>query len=343
MCSTAFSQWPEADAIFRNDAAWIGSDAAYSIDLAPGGAPRILWLFGDTFIAKDASRSRSNAWFIRNSAGIQTGSSDPSSPSAKVAFAWKTSGGAASSFVPESGGHWFWPLSGIRLPSRLVLFFLEEEATGSGSFGFQSVRTHVFFIDNPDADPASWSIVDGNLPAFSFPVAFGAAIVRDGDFVYAFGDEEPGDHSVYVARFSTSALDAGDATKPLFFSNGTWSAPGAVAPTTIFPSSSSFDNPPTEFSVQKRANGSWLAIHTTGFGSTQIAARTAPAPEGPWSSPCPVFTPPEASDTGLSEYAAKGHAELTGGSLVATYATNSNAARVASDMNVYFPRFVRVP
>ncbi|MGH7285752.1 MAG: hypothetical protein ACRELY_29895, partial [Polyangiaceae bacterium] len=259
VCGAGFSQWPEADAIFRNDPAWIGSDAAYSIDLSNGSATRVLWLFGDTFIAKDASRSRSSSWFIRNSVAVQTGSSDPSSPSAKVAFAWKTSGGQASSFVPESGDHWFWPLSGIRLPSRLVLFFLEEESTstGSGSFEFQAVKTHVFFVNNPDADPASWSLTEGNLPAFSFPVAFGAAVVRDGDAVYAFGDEEPGDHSVYVARFAMSALDSGDASKPLFFSNGSWSAPDSTPPATIFPSANPLDNPPTEFSVQKRADGSW--------------------------------------------------------------------------------------
>ncbi|MGH7283490.1 MAG: hypothetical protein ACRELY_18345, partial [Polyangiaceae bacterium] len=88
---------------------------------------------------------------------------------------------------------------------------------------------------------------------------------------------------------------------------------------------------------------SWIAIHSTGFGSTRIAARTAPAPEGPWTMPCPIFTPAEASDTSLLEYAAKGHPELTGGSVVATYATNGDSARVASDMNVYFPRFARAP
>jgi hypothetical protein len=339
-CGLTLAQWPAADSLFQNDPSWIGADAAYSIDL---GNARVLWLFGDTFIAKDASRSRSNSWFVRNSVGIQAGSYDPTA--AKIAFSWKTTAGAASSFFPENGADWFWPLHGVRLPSRLVVFLLEESQTGQGAFGFQAVGTKVVFVTNPDADPSSWNVADGNLPSFAFPIAFGAAVVRDGAFVYAFGDAEPGDHSVYVARFDASKLDAGDASAPVFFANGAWAPATATPPPAIFPSTSALDNPPTEFSVQKRPDGTWLAVHSTGFGATKIAVRTAPAPEGPWTSACPAFTPPEASRSNVIEYAAKAHPELqTGapGSLVITYATNStDLATVASDMTVYFPRFVR--
>jgi hypothetical protein len=339
-CGVTLAQWPAADGIFQNDPSWIGSDAAYSVDL---GNARVLWLFGDTFVAKDSTRSRSNAWFVRNSVGIQSGGYDPSA--AKVAFSWKTNAGAASSFFPESGTNWFWPLGGVRLPTRLVLFLLEESQTGQGAFGFQAVGTKVVFVTNPDADPSSWNVVDGNLPAFAFPIAFGAAVAHDGAYVYAFGDEEPGDHSVYVARFDAGALDAGDASSPLFFANGAWVPPSASAPPAIFPSSGSLDNPPTEFSVQQRADGTWLAVHSIGFGATQIAVRTAPAPEGPWTTPCAAFTPPEASRSNVIEYAAKAHPELQTGTpdaLVITYATNStDLATLANDMTIYFPRFVR--
>jgi hypothetical protein len=279
---------------------------------------------------------------VRNSVAIQSGSYDPSSASAKIAFSWKTTAGAASSFFPENGAHWFWPLAGVRLPSRLVLFLLEESQTGQGAFGFQAVGTKVVFVTNPDSDPSSWNVTDGNLPAFAFPIAFGAALARDGAFVYAFGDAEPGDHSVFVARFDASKLDAGDASSPVFFMNGAWAPAGASAPSTIFPSGSALDNPPTEFSVQKRADGTWLAVHSIGFGATKIAVRTAPAPEGPWTSPCAAFTPPESGRSNVIVYAAKAHPELSGGSLVVTYATNStDLATLANDMSVYFPRFVR--
>ena len=342
-CGLSLSSWSQADALFQHDPAWIGSDAAYSIDL---GGSRVLWLFGDTFIAKDGARTRQNAWFIRNSVGIQSGSYDPSSPSAVMTFTWKAqTNGAASSFIPENGTHWFWPLSGVRLSSRLVLFVLEEEPSTSG-LGFQAVGTKIIFVTNPDADPATWMLSFGDLPTFAFPIAFGAAVVHDGVYVYAFGDEEPGDHSVYVARFDAASLDGGDASQPLFFTSGQWRPPtGSPPPDVIFPFSSSLDNPPTEFSVQKRTDGTWLAVHSIGFGSTHVAVRTAPAPEGPWTFPCDAFTPPESSRTDVLVYAAKAHPELaglsSGGSPVITYATNStNSAALASDMSLYFPRFV---
>ncbi len=322
--------------LFRNDPSWIGADAAYSVDL---GASRVLWLFGDTFIAKDATRSRNNAWFIRNSVAIQSGY-DPST--AHATFAWQTSASGSSSFFPESGANWFWPLAGVRLPTRLVLFLLEEATSGSGSFGFQAVGTKVVFVTNPDADPSSWNVSDGNLPTFAFPIAFGAAIVLDGSYVYAFGDKEPGDHSVYVARFDAAALDSGDASQVSFWTQGAWAPPTSSAPDVIFPSATSLDNPPTEFSVQKRPDGTWLAVHSVGFGATHIALRTAVAPQGPWSGPCDAFTPPESGTANVLVYAAKAHPELIGASVIATYATNSTDSNLqASDMNLYFPRFVK--
>jgi hypothetical protein len=331
------ASWPEADALFRNDPSWIGADAAYSVDLGSG---RVLWLFGDSFIAKTSARSRSDAWFIRNSVAIENGY-DPST--ATIAFAWQTTAGAATSFFPEAGSNWFWPLAGIRLPTRLVLFLLEESSTGGGAFGFQAVGTKVVFVTNPDADPLSWNVVDGNLPTFAFPIAFGAAVVADASFVYAFGDEEPGDHSVYLARFDAATLDAGDASQVQFLASGTWVSPPSTAPDVVFPSATSLDNPPTEFSVQKTASG-WLAVHSVGFGATDIAVRTAGDVAGPWTLPCHAFTPPESGQPNVLVYAAKGHPELLGGSLVATYATNStDSSTVATDMSLYFPRFVRAP
>src|SRR5581483_5941504 len=129
--------WPEADRLFAGDEAWMGADAAYSVDLGGG---RVLWLFGDSFVAKTPVRARADAWFLRNSVGIQSGGADPSS--AQMKFAWRDDAGQASSFFPERDGHWFWPLGGVRLPSRLVLFLLEEERIATG-LGFQSVGTRV--------------------------------------------------------------------------------------------------------------------------------------------------------------------------------------------------------
>jgi hypothetical protein len=327
--------WPEADALFQRDPVWLGADAAYSVDL---GAGRVLWLFGDTFLARSAARSRQGAWFVRNSVGVQSGGYDPSR--AHVTFAWGTRGGVPVSFFPEVGEHWFWPLGAVRLPSRLVLFLLEERRTPSG-LGFEAVGTKVVFATALDRDPAAWTFTEGNLPAFPVPLAFGAAVARRGPYVYAFATRERGDHSVSLARFDASALDAGDASSPLFLVGGAWRALGASAPDVVFPGDAR-DDPPTELSVQPTTDGAWIAVHSVGFGAAPIAVRTAPAIEGPWSRACEVFAPPPGLE-GTLVYAAKAHPELTGGSLVLTYATNGPEARVAADPSLYVPRFVRAP
>lgn len=87
--------WPELDSLFQHDPRWIGGDGAYSCDL---GNNRILWLFGDSSIAKDATRNSDTGWFIRNSLAIQTGY-DPKS--AYMAFYWGDKDGHPSSFLPK--------------------------------------------------------------------------------------------------------------------------------------------------------------------------------------------------------------------------------------------------
>src|SRR6187402_497960 len=56
--------WPEADALFRRDPRWLGGDAAITVAL---GGERVLWLFGDSFIAHPGERSRERARMVRNS------------------------------------------------------------------------------------------------------------------------------------------------------------------------------------------------------------------------------------------------------------------------------------
>ena len=98
-----------------------------------------------------------------------------------------------------------------------------------------------------------------------------------------------------------------------------------------------------EFSVQRDPRGTgFLEVNSAGFGATSIVLRRAARPEGPWSEPQTLYWPPESAEPGLLVYAAKSHPELAGGDLVVTYAANGPDERLATDMNLYFPRFVRV-
>lgn len=334
MCASAGQAWPAADALFQHDPAWLGADAAYSVDL---GKERVLWLFGDTYVARGAVRQRTDAYVIRNSVAIQSGSYDPSAASAK--FSWKTGGGAPSSYLPENGTSWHWPAGGVRLASRLVLFWTVIHPA-SNAFGFEAAGPRVVSVASPDSDPSSWAFTDVTFPTPPFPVTLLAPMVS-GAYVYVYAVRDPGDHRVYIARVPLKAAELGD------FGGATWYTPDrgwqdvpnlGGEPAVIFPG-----NDAPEFSVQEQKDGSFLAVQSVGFGATQLALRTATAPEGPWSAPCVVFQPSESSAKDAFVYAGKGHPGLLGADVVATYAANSfDATKVLTDMSLYFPRFVKV-
>ena len=143
--------WPEADALFRSNAKWLGSDDAYSVDLGGG---RTLWLFGDTFISRSFLNTRRLSTMIRNSVAIQSGS-DPAT--ATMAFAWRTKKGTPQSFFPEEGETWFWPAHGIRVENTLILFMMATRPSDEG-LGFEHVRWRAVAIANPDDPPAEWDL-----------------------------------------------------------------------------------------------------------------------------------------------------------------------------------------
>ncbi|HEU4418198.1 MAG TPA: hypothetical protein VFT55_04625, partial [Planctomycetota bacterium] len=62
--------WPVADALFQDDPHWLGGDAAYSVDL---GGDRILWLFGDSFVATGDRSDRTASVMVRNTVAVQRG------------------------------------------------------------------------------------------------------------------------------------------------------------------------------------------------------------------------------------------------------------------------------
>src|SRR5215467_1464569 len=143
--------WPETDKLFRSDPRWLGADAAFSVDLGNG---RVLWLFGDTLVARKVGDTRRTAAFVRNTVAVQAGY-DPSRASIK--FYWRTIRGRPSEIFPSEGKIWMWPSSGILLGDRLILFCSRVIPVHSkDSLGFQSAGWVAYIVTNPGEEPSAW-------------------------------------------------------------------------------------------------------------------------------------------------------------------------------------------
>lgn len=318
--------WPEADKLFRSDPRWLGSDGAFSIDL---GKNRVLWLFGDTFVARRSGDSRKQSAFVRNTVAIQTGY-DPSH--ADMKFYWHN--GRAWEIFASEGKIWIWPAHGTRIGRRLIVFCSRVAPEHKkDSLGFQSAGWSAFAIDNPDDEPSAWK--PQKIAESHQRFTLGAAVVRDSSFVYAFGESEP-THDIYLARWRLEDFQGTRLGRPEWWSGADWQQDESTRQPVMRDVSS-------EISVQiEPAGNGFVEVNSQGFGASDIVMRRAPRLEGPWSAPKIIYRPPESNAPNVLVYAGKSHPELIGADLVVTYATNGDDQRLASDMNLYFPRFVKV-
>ncbi|MFZ5890874.1 MAG: DUF4185 domain-containing protein [Myxococcota bacterium] len=320
--------WREANSLFLNDPRWIGGDGAYTVDLGGG---RVLWLFGDSFVALSSARRRDDSYMVRNSLALQTGC-DPTR--AFLRFYYREFEHKPASFVPEDGKFWFWPGHGIRIENRLLLFYGRVFQQGEGMWGFATGSWTAFLVDNPDAEPDSWQLREVQREEDDV-VQLGGAVIRDGDFLYVYG---PGGdhHPIYLARFETERALAGDLTQP-----GWWNGSGYGNARDREPL---FDIGAPEFSVHyAEALGRYVFTQTSGFGATTLAVRTAPKLEGPWSDPRDVLRPPESFAPDPFVYAGKAHPELCGADLVATYVPSAfETSPPDPEELLYYPRFAKI-
>lgn len=318
--------WPEADRLFHTDPHWLGSDGAFSIDLGGG---RVLWLFGDTLVARKPGDTRKNAAFVRNTVAIETGY-DPSRASMK--FYWRT--GRQMEIFPSEGQIWMWPQSGIRAGGKLVIFCARLAPNhAKGSLGFQSAGWQAYAVDNPDDDVLSWNL--RKVVEDPGKVILGSAALREGEFVYVLGAGEP-EHDLYLARWRAADAEAGRFPPLEWWCGDAWRAQ-ATARQPVMKGVS------TEASLQRNPRGAgYIEVNTQGFGATDIVMRQADKLEGPWSQPIKIYRPPESDARKPFVYAGKSHAEQRGADLVLTYATNSFEDAFGMDLSLYFPRFVRI-
>jgi hypothetical protein len=333
--------WRPAERLFRGDDFWVGADVATSIDLGGG---RILWLFGDSFIAPDGDGSRAGAPFARNTIAIQHGY-DPAAATIDFHFGRAQDGTPEAFFASDAGDTWLWPGAGIRVGERLVLFMWRMRSTAAGGmFGFAVDAPRAVLIANPDDDPSAWRATSVVVPANPWNVFLGTgAAVIEGGYLYLLSCVEPGNHDVYLARWPVASAAEGRFDDPEWFlGNGGWQPQSALAaaPARLFGGGH------TEFSVFFDADTArYVQLQATGFPG-DLTMRTAPALTGPWSEARVVYRPPELACSGTLTYAAKAHPALSSPDLArriaVSYASNADFSRVVNDLSLYFPRFVRL-
>ena len=329
------SPWPEADALFQGDPHWLGADDAYSIYLGP---ERILWLFGDSFVAPRSGGNRHDAAVIRNTVAIQEGL-DPAS--SRLTFYWRGTDQRPDAFFPEDGKIWFWPGDGLMLDGSLVVFLMAIQPT-DGPLGFEAAGWTAVKVDNPQDGPDSWRVhrVAG-LPD-SFGVLLGSAsVLESGGYVYAYGAGMDGDHDLYLVRWPKQEVLAERLGNPEWWTGEPegWCLQSSLA-----------KRPPpvmTQGQIEMTVHYEkhlkcYLAVQTVGFGSAQLAIRTSPELTGPWSPPQIIHRPQEAARSDVLIYAGKAHPHLLGADLILTYVVNTmDWDLLLNDNSIYYPRFLK--
>ena len=332
--------WVEADQLFR-DARWRGSDDAYSVPL---GGDRVLWLFGDTFVARPGSPTRVGSAFIRNSVAVQTGL-DPLT--ATMDFAWRGSVDEPADFVagegPGSGAEWLWPGHGVCHDGRLLLFFMACDLPPGGDpddplgISFRVTGWRAVTVDNPGDPPAAWRVepvVDGPDTAGS---VLGAATLVDDGALYLWAYRAG--HAL-LARTEVARAVTGDLGELRWWAGADWVDDAALAVPALDPAV-------TEFTVHRAPDGGLVLVdvHPVTEPSAAVCVRRATSPTGPWTERMPAYPIPEAVRADAFVYAGKAHPELSrpGEGLVVTYASNGRElAPLYADESLYYPRFARL-
>lgn len=339
----------DLEAPFRNtDPRWLGSDCAFSLPL-PGN--RVVWLFGDTFIASEtppASRDREAALLINNSIAMQ--SLSPVTLPGALRFFWREQDGKPQSFfVNDTVPGFVWALSAGYVSGKILVFAVRiVQSDIQSAFGFEQTGNEIFCIENPEADATEWKYSVRQLPFDQTGVSFGAYAHPVPPYLYIYGyrketDSWTGPLNLMVARART---DGGvhladynnweylDGERMTWFKDAQRMRPAlrhsrSELSVTYLPS------------LQR-----YVYVANSPKEPHPIEIRLSESPYGPFSEPGIIYYCPETNwDTDYFCYAAKAHPEMAtaDNELVISYMVNSKTLeKCVRDTRIYYPRFLRV-
>jgi hypothetical protein len=332
--------------VFPFKDSWWGADAAYSIPLPDG---RSVWIFGDTLYGDRRVVEGKDPRMVRNSIGIS--SCDGRGWQIDYVIRRGDKGRPQDFFQAQHKDAWYWALDGFLYKDDLWVTLLcvrNAPKTTSAAFGFETCGTDLAKVSGLENDPQRWAVKYFPLVADGIHAYPSATAVVEGEYVYIFALLESGSRPMLLTRVPLNGLDAPAEHLQYLTKNGDWK-PG-LKPADAMPV---MKHGNTEMTVRYHAGlKKWVAImNYPKLFSDKVVARTAPHLAGPWSEGNVIYRIPEMQkgnagyDKDTFCYAAKEHPEFRRpGSLLITYACNTtDVQKLTHDLNIYFPKVVRVP
>lgn len=326
---------------------WWGADAAYSIPLPDG---RSVWIFGDTLYGDRRVVEGDDPRMVRNSIGAST-CDNRGQWQVEYIIRHGDKGQPHDFFQAQHANTWYWALDGIFYKNDLWVTLLcvrNAPKTTSAALGFETCGADLARVSGLENDAQQWSVTYFPLVSDGVHAYPSATTVIEGEYVYIFTLQEAASRPMLLTRIPLSGLDAPAEHLQYLSKSGHWK-PGLT--------------PADAMHVMKRGNTEmtvryhpelkkWIAIlNYPRLFSDRIIARTASRLEGPWSEGRVIYRVPEMRkgsagyDKDTFCYAAKEHPEFRQpSSLLITYACNTmSVQKLASDLDIYFPKVVRVP
>lgn len=317
---------------FPDKDGWYGGDGAYSIKL---DQERTLWLFGDTFAAREEGRRNRVDMdvVLGTTVAVSTCSANNEF---KIKYYLKNKNGKfVSSF---DGNEWLWPQDPFIVNYVLYIPLVAvAPANKEGEVFNFKITGHKFarIKDFSSADPREWKYDYIDLtPLLPKEIAaFATTSVVHDHYVYfypfySYSQDKLNVLGNILARIPLSRIDNPAGAIEYFTNNGIWE--NKLNPEKI---KMVLNVSVSELSVRYHAaDKKWLAVYlTTQNKGDKLLYQTADRPEGPWSNPEPL-------NVNISEldprgplydkntfcYAGKEHIEFSREkNLVVTYVCNS--------------------
>lgn len=315
---------------FRRDiGGWIAADATYSI-LLPDS--RTLWLFGDTFIGETEGLTIvPGAKMIRNSAVIQEGNNLQS------LFAGSFSEPDDFILTAEPDSNWYWPEHGIVDGDTLRIFLAKfrHEDNGTPGFNFAHDGNDIANLTYPGLEFINAVPVQAH---YQNQVIYGDRLLSDSIYIYIYGRKaDTSSFNIpypHVARCLQEKLL--DQNSWEYFNGTGWSE------------DASHSQKINDFQVSQQYSiskyrGKYILLTQDIWLSPDIYTFIGDSPIGPWRNKTRIFTTPE-SEGKTFTYNAYVHPQFDReGEMLMSYNVNGDFWSIFSNVEIYRPRFIRVP